>query len=430
MTCAVDVLVDRTDDVNTTQAIHALARSKPNVLAISIAPDARLARGVIWAVLRALGKRSECLTGPPGWHHAQIWLAAHQVTEVVVLRAHHLRDDVCSALRGCLQAAGVRRATLVYSGEINDAPAPTTTLTQLLKRPRHPPAVEHVARRWPIVPRAHPLRLRYECATVLADDQFRQVEQLFAAAYRTLSAWLSINRRPTPDDLALALAVVTAARDPEQAFVRRCGAELALMLQQLPAPQVSFALLDPSRHDRTPDLARPRAYTEPAHAGYELVGAVTGLPTDLIELIGGDQLDSSTILSVPAPPGAQPVLRAVGRGFDPVLGKPRRSSLASGPKPHVRRLTMPIEKPMSTSLLNVLNRLLNGRYNAIRPDQIDAKTRDELDQLRTQGIVDFYDDAFRSSPIALYGSLAGPLPPLRSTDINAGRSTDTRWESH
>jgi hypothetical protein len=84
---------------------------------------------------------------------------------------------------------------------------------------------------------------------------------------------------------------------------------------------------------------------------------------------------------------------------------------------------------MTKDLLNELHRLLASRHNAIRPDQIDTDTRDKLDQLRADGVVDFYDDAFRASPIALYGTFARPLPPTRSTDIYPGRSTDTKRES-
>jgi len=385
MNCRVDVLVDRADDVRTTRAIHALARSEPSVLAISIAPDARMAAGVIWAVLRPLGKRSEYLAGRPGWHHAQIWLAAHRIAEVVVLRAHHLTDDCGSALRACLQAAGVRRATFVYSGPIKAAPASTTTLAHLLERPRHALPAEPTASCWPIVPRTHPLRLRYECARVLSDDEFRQVEALFAAAFRTLAGWLYMNYRPTPG----AVAVVTAAREPEQAFVRRCGAELALIRQGLPAPHVGHALVDPSRN-RKADLARPRAYTDPAHAGYELVGEITGLSTELLEMIGGDQLDSTTILGAPAPPEAQPVLRAIASSCEPVLLKPPRSPDrdTSGPR-RVHLLKRPVDRPTSTGLLDVLYLLLDRGRHAIRPDQIDAVTRSELDQLRADGIIDF-----------------------------------------
>ena len=58
LTPPVDVIVDRQDDVATTRAIHRLAAEQPTVLALSIAPDTRAGPGVIWAILRALGKRT------------------------------------------------------------------------------------------------------------------------------------------------------------------------------------------------------------------------------------------------------------------------------------------------------------------------------------------------------------------------------------
>jgi hypothetical protein len=58
---AVDVIVDRHDDIATVRAIRELAAREPGVLAVSIAPGSQAEPAVVWAILRALGKRIEQL---------------------------------------------------------------------------------------------------------------------------------------------------------------------------------------------------------------------------------------------------------------------------------------------------------------------------------------------------------------------------------
>jgi hypothetical protein len=98
-------------------------------------------------------------------------------------------------------------------------PAATTTSAV---RPRSPQAeigtfhgatsVRGATAPWPRVPRVHPLRFRYAAAHALDRDDFRTVEQLIAAALRTLTGWLAINRHPTSERLAKAVAYDDACR--------------------------------------------------------------------------------------------------------------------------------------------------------------------------------------------------------------------------
>lgn len=76
MSLAVDVIVDRDDDIATIRAIHALAAREPGVLAVHIAPGTREEPAVVWAILRALGKRFEQLDRPSVrvyWMDAERW---------------------------------------------------------------------------------------------------------------------------------------------------------------------------------------------------------------------------------------------------------------------------------------------------------------------------------------------------------------------
>ena len=98
MTPRVDAIVAPNDYIGTTRAIYALAARNPHVLAASVPPDTRTSSGIIWSILRALGKRSEHLTGPPQWHEVRRWLTAHRARELVVLRAQHLRERLAQAI--------------------------------------------------------------------------------------------------------------------------------------------------------------------------------------------------------------------------------------------------------------------------------------------------------------------------------------------
>jgi hypothetical protein len=81
-----------------------------------------------------------------------------------------------------------------------------------LKRPRYAPPPAPAPAAWPRVPRVRPLRFRYDVAYALDRDDFRTVEQLLAAALRTLTGWLAVNRHPTSERLAKAVASDDAYR--------------------------------------------------------------------------------------------------------------------------------------------------------------------------------------------------------------------------
>jgi len=90
---AVDVIVDPGDDIATARTIRELADREPGVLAVSIAPGSQAEPAVVWAMLRALGKRIEQLGRTKVrvyWMDAQRWLVAHAITEMIVVCAQHL----------------------------------------------------------------------------------------------------------------------------------------------------------------------------------------------------------------------------------------------------------------------------------------------------------------------------------------------------
>ena len=138
MTTGFDVVVDPRDDIATSRAIHRLAAARPAVLVASIPPDERTVSAVVWAILRALGKRTAKLArGTPDWHHARTWLRAHLISELIVLRAQHLKPGTEQALAQLASEVG-SALSLVYSGRGVTDRRPTLMLDQLLNRPRTP----------------------------------------------------------------------------------------------------------------------------------------------------------------------------------------------------------------------------------------------------------------------------------------------------
>lgn len=410
MSLTVEVIVDPNDDVGTTRMIHQLAVREPGVLAVSIAPGTRTFPAVIWAILRAMGKRIEQLERPSlkvWWTDAERWLTAHGISEVVVLGAQHLGADVAEELERNLSRLGVA-PTFVHGGTGRSMPAATTTLGAFLGQRRAPRAVCR-ARHWPRVPRSHPLRLRYDCWRQLAPEDFARVELLLHRCVRTLGAWRWTKAYPTRREITRAVRVVRAAHDPEQAYIRRCGVEIALIRDQYPVPRTrpltlgTRALMLRARPLTSEQIEALHAYTDPATAGYHLAKLITGLPDDMLSLVGGDQITDDAILGCPVPEQASPVLRALEDKLEPVLGVPDNWT----PPP-------PIEDAAAQDdeFALAVGWLLRGRSGRIPADDVPAATRARLDQLQADGILELSNGAYLASHVALYSSYQSATPPI------------------
>jgi hypothetical protein len=184
MTAPVDVLVDRDDDVATIQAIHRLATDHSTMLAATIAPDWRSDRAVTWAILRALGKRFDLLGDlAPDWGHAERWLVAHHIRELIILRAQHLTADHTEHLIRMGDRADI--AVVFVHSPRSAAPSATLTPSELLARPRRPSGPPPDTPTWPMIPRSHPWRLRTDCARQLSRKEFQRVDRLLVATPHT-----------------------------------------------------------------------------------------------------------------------------------------------------------------------------------------------------------------------------------------------------
>jgi hypothetical protein len=408
----VDVIVDREDDIATVRAVHQLAAREPGVLPVNIAPGTRAEPALVWAILRALGKRIEQLERSAGkvwWMDAERWLLAHRVSEVAALGAQHLSDGVTEELEAQCGKLGIA-LTLVYGGRVAARRAVTTTLDAYLARQRRPPASQRRSLPWPRVPRSHPLRLRYDCSRQLAPADFGRVEQLLRGSLRTLGAWRWCMGRPAHGEIARVLAVLIAADDPEQAYVRRCGAELALLCDQIPVPPTRPLRLD-AQTPTGEQVETIRAYTDPATAGYQLAKVITGLPDDLLALVGGDQITDQTILGCPVPEPARAILRAIDHRHEPVLG------VTAGP------VRDPIEDVACNEdeqeFASAIGWLLRGRSARIPARELPAQLRSQFAMLHTNGILELSGGIYTASDIAHYSSFQPAGAPDAGTDAAA-----------
>ncbi len=367
-----------------------------------------------WAILRALGKRLENLGGEtPTSDMALRWLSAHQVSELVVLRAQHLTPVRYDELIDMTKRAAVA-TTLIYTGLGAVGHKPSTTLAGLLARQRHPPAREASLPARPQIPASHALRLRHDCHRTLPEDDFKRVDALLCTTSDTLERWLLAHSGATEDQLHRIVDLMRIADDPNQRHIRECAITLALHSVGLaPRPRRSNARPRQARVLTESHIDRALAYTHADEAAYTLAERLTGLPPDLLHIIGGDQISDTTILGSPVPERAQPILRALGRHnrhTGTVLSRPRwpaAGSAQSEPEP----------RPSDAAIADIAVRLANlmrGRRQYLAAADVPPAMRRRLDELRTNHIVELNRGVYRASHIALYSSYRLTAPPIRA----------------
>lgn len=424
MRATVDVIVDRDDDIATAKAIRALAAREPGVLAVSIVPGLRSETEVIWAILRALGKRIDQLTeNKVWWLDAERWLTAHRITEIAVLSAQHLDERKTDELKEQVgRRLGIALA-LIYGRPPRAAAAVLTDLGDYLARERDPPPPHDPAEPWPQVPRSHPLRFRYDCWRELEPEQLAWVEGRLFGCMTMLGGWRSTDpsRRP---EIERRFRILIEADDPELAYIRRCGAELALILHQIPAVPPATLSLHPNEVTAR-EINAVHAYTYPAKAGYQLAKLLTGLPDELLALIGYDQITDDAILGCPVPDAARPILRAIEDRHEPVLEIPWPDP--GEPRENITRRDDPavMQPAVDREYASALGQLLGGRNVRIPCRDLSWPVRSRFETLQADGILDRRYRVYRATHIALYSSFRVDDPADPSIDKQVIRSTAT-----
>jgi hypothetical protein len=111
---------------------------------------------------------------------------------------------------------------------------------------------------------------------------------------------------------------------PDQAHIRASAVEIALTTAGIRKPLPTRPDL-PGRPPSTSEMTQLLGFTDPQESGKKLASIITGLPEDLVEIIGADQVTSSSILGEPVPHGLQPITRAVQRRSGALFAKPTLS---------------------------------------------------------------------------------------------------------
>jgi hypothetical protein len=400
-----EVLVDRDDDIAVVRELHRLARRERHLCVAAVPPDSHLSVAARWAILRALGKRSQQLSAIPQWLDVTRWLTAHRITELVLLQAQHLSEPVLDELAEEVAGRLSVRIVLVHSGTIDAAAAacPAIDLATLATRARPPALPQRHERAWPAVPRAHPLRLRHDARAELGEREFQEVQRLLAAACSAMSTWLLHHADASSSQIAAVYEIVSTGLDQEHVFIRRSGADIALLAAGIRIEPCTQLAAGP-RHLNATDLAKLHAFTDPRAAALDLARQLTGLADDRLGLVAGDQIGEDQILNCRVPDAARPILRALDRGFGAVFAE--RPDL-SRPKRHATRASATDNGAAAT-----LAWLLESGRHAVRIGDLAEQARAELDELGRQGLIVSYDDAYRASDVALYGAFqrAAPTP--------------------
>jgi hypothetical protein len=405
MTPPVDVIVDRQDDLATIRAIHRLAADHPTVLAVSIAPDTQTDPGVVWAILRALGKRLDRLDKrSPDWRDAEQWLMAHRIAELIILRAQHLTDAQVDRLARLAERADIAIA-LLYSGRGN-SPAATTTRDELLDGPRRQRRADPLPTPWPTVPRSHPRRLRQDCARQLTREDAHRVDDLLFATFNALDQWLLAHQRPTRRALCAAVRVLRIAHDPNQRYIRDCAITVALQTNGLDPPRTAAPACRP-RAVSDSDIDDALTYTSALYAGYTLAQRLTGLPPHLLHLILGDQVTDDTLLGCAVPVRGRAILRALPSYSMPILSCPTPPR----PRPSPRRApSRPKGQPQIAGDAS-LQVLFRRRTRLVTPAEVPAADRTS-EELREDRIPDLARGVWASHVVALDSRYQLPAPPI------------------
>jgi hypothetical protein len=304
------------------------------------------------------------------------------------------------------------------------AAADVTDLAAYLARKRDAPPPQDRLEPWPEVPRSHPLRFRYDCWRELDPEQFTRVERRLFGCMTMLGGWCRSAESSRLAEIARAFRVLIEADDPELAYVRRCGAELALMTHQIPA--LPAARLSLRRHLATARaIDALHAHTNPARAGYELAKLITGLPDELLWLIGYDQITEDAILGCLVPPAARPILRAIEERHEPVLDIPWPDPAVPGKDPAERNIATEEPPADERDFATALGSLLRGRSVRIPCRELSWPVRARFEALRTDGILDRRYRVYRASHTALYSSFRVDSAPDPRTDKRMIRSTAT-----
>jgi hypothetical protein len=394
---AVEVIVDPTDDVAVVHAIQKLARSNPAVVAVSVPPRA----GTVWEpvleMLRALGKDQQVGSrgALPTWSQVEMWLEANGISEIIALHAQYLAAAPRKTLLKTAQALGLH-LVFVYTGEGCET-ASTTSIDAILNRTRRQPNFGDIEEpSWPDVPDVELLKFRLGCAQTLAQPDRARVDALIrSTAYRITSSNY-LHRKPSREELRVALAVASCARGNNLHRVLLNAALLGLIAsgRAVPEPKSARVPFAP-QYLATTQIHSFLSDIDPVHAALEFLRAWTGLPDDLLTLIAPEQVTASSVAGIDIPTSVRPIFRALTRnGGRWCPGRQRRHALDHSVPPGRLEVGTPqITKRWTYCdepelLADILSRALRGVRWPISRERVVPEIQDDIDRLVGDGLLE------------------------------------------
>jgi hypothetical protein len=162
-------------------------------------------------------------------------------------------------------------------------------------------------------------------------------------------------------------------------------------------------------------IERIHGYIDPARAGYELARLATGLPDEMLALIGGDQITDDAILGCPVPEPARPILRAIDETNEAAFHM------------FVDTALEPIEDAASADyeFAAALGLAAPRPQRSTPGGELALELRPRFEVLRADGVLDRSDGVYRASHIARYSSFRTASAADPRTDKRMSRSTAT-----
>jgi hypothetical protein len=153
---------------------------------------------------------------------------------------------------------------------------------------------------------------------------------------------------------------------------------------------------------------------------FAIAEQVTGLPPQFLRLIGGDQITPSSLLGLPVPARAQPMLRALSPYSTPALEPPPGSARPQTPdQPEADRLDAAL---VHSHLERILAELVGGRRPVHSGRAPSTHLRTQLDRLQADDLIELDGSVYRAP--ATWRSTAATSCPRRRHD------TDKRMNEH
>lgn len=313
------LVLDPEDRVDATRLLHAVSDPQQGRSLVTITPGGNNLHWLARDVLAGLGKRHDLAGGvrnaQENWERTAVWLAAHDIRELFVSRAHLLDGARWERLLELAAQCGlslwlIAQATALSRTQreaVRDWPIQTVAHEDFTRRFSARPSVKRTRRRpvaagtaFPEVPLEDFTSFRSACAQLLDDEDFAVVETAFWHAHDATRTLLE-DQAPGEELLSQHLrALITGARRRPELVTRVRGAQTACFmagsLVKVDVERlVTHCVTDAASCAVDPDaLEQVGAYPSPRIAAIAVLALAGWAPHEIAELNLSDLTEDGT----------------------------------------------------------------------------------------------------------------------------------------